>query len=51
MRLPAIELKQLSKTFGDTQALKGIDLQVSKGELLTLLGPSGCGKKIGRAHV
>ena len=44
MSLPAIELTQLSKTFGDTQALKGIDLQVSKGELLTLLGPSGCGK-------
>ncbi len=44
MRLPTIELKQLSKTFGATQALKGIDLQVSKGELLTLLGPSGCGK-------
>jgi sulfate/thiosulfate transport system ATP-binding protein len=40
----SIEIKNLSKKFGDFQALKDINLTVKKGELLALLGPSGCGK-------
>jgi putative spermidine/putrescine transport system ATP-binding protein len=32
------------KSFGDVVALAGFDLEVAKGELVTLLGPSGCGK-------
>ena len=39
-----IELKNLSKNFGDSQVLKGIDLNIYENEFLTLLGPSGCGK-------
>ena len=39
-----IELKGISKTFGDTEALMDIDLYIRKREFLTLLGPSGCGK-------
>lgn len=39
-----IELKNLTKTFGDQQVLKGIDLNIYENEFLTLLGPSGCGK-------
>ena len=39
-----IELKGLSKNYGDQQVLKGIDLTIHKNEFLTLLGPSGCGK-------
>lgn len=39
-----IELKGLTKNFGDQQVLKGIDLNIHKNEFLTLLGPSGCGK-------
>ena len=39
-----IELKNLSKNFGDNQVLKGIDLNIYENEFLTLLGPSGCGK-------
>lgn len=39
-----IELKNLSKNFGDQQVLKGIDLNIYENEFLTLLGPSGCGK-------
>ena len=39
-----IDLKNLSKNFGDNQVLKGIDLNIYENEFLTLLGPSGCGK-------
>ena len=39
-----IELRCIKKRFGESEALKGIDLSVSDGELMCLLGPSGCGK-------
>lgn len=39
-----IELHDLHKRFGNTEVVRGIDLQVRAGEFLTLLGPSGCGK-------
>ena len=39
-----IELKNITKTYDDTQVLKGIDLNIKEKEFLTLLGPSGCGK-------
>lgn len=39
-----IELKQVSKRYGDVQALAPIDLNVRQGEFVTLLGPSGSGK-------
>lgn len=41
---PILRLQALSKTFGSNQILKSIDLEIEKGEFLTLLGPSGCGK-------
>lgn len=37
-------LKNLSKSYGETTILKDINLNIFKGEFLTLLGPSGCGK-------
>ena len=40
----AIIVKNINKSFGSLHVLKGINLEVEKGELLTLLGPSGCGK-------
>ncbi|GAB5375927.1 MAG: ABC transporter ATP-binding protein [Acuticoccus sp.] len=40
----SVHLKDLSKWFGDTQALSPTTLDVAQGEFLTLLGPSGCGK-------
>ena len=39
-----IDIKGLSKSFGDKKVLKDINLYVRRGEFLTLLGPSGCGK-------
>ena len=39
-----IELKNITKTFDDTEVLKNINLYINENEFLTLLGPSGCGK-------
>ena len=39
-----IELKGISKSFGETKVLHNIDLYIRKCEFITLLGPSGCGK-------
>lgn len=39
-----IEFSKISKSFGRSQILKGIDLEIASGEFLVLVGPSGCGK-------
>jgi len=39
-----LQLENINKSFGESQVLKGIDLKVCKGEFITLLGASGCGK-------
>lgn len=40
----SISVSQLTKRFGPTTALHGLDLEIGAGELFFLLGPSGCGK-------
>ncbi len=39
-----ITIQQLTKAYGQVQALSGVDLSVRKGELFALLGPNGAGK-------
>ncbi len=41
---PAIEIKQVRKSFGKLQALRGVDLSIEQGEFFALLGPNGAGK-------
>ena len=44
MAEPLIELKGVSKSFGDTVVLDNIDLTICRGEALAIIGPSGTGK-------
>ena len=41
---PAIEIKGLTKSYGDLKALNGVDITIKKGEFFGLLGPNGAGK-------
>src|SRR5882672_5321850 len=41
---PAIQVENLTRTFGEVHALNHISLTIGKGEFFSLLGPSGCGK-------
>ena len=42
--MPSINIQNLSKSYGDTQAVQNLSLQVEKGELFGLIGPDGAGK-------
>lgn len=42
--VPMISLRQVGKHFGENRVLHGIDLDIQKGEVVTLIGPSGSGK-------
>ena len=39
-----LKVSNLKKNYGNIEALKGVDLEVKKGEVIVILGPSGCGK-------
>ncbi len=44
MQNPFIQLDNVSKTFGDAEVLKNLNLSIMQKQFVTLLGPSGCGK-------
>lgn len=39
-----VELKDVNKFFGKTHVIRGVDLEIQKGEFVVFVGPSGCGK-------
>lgn len=41
---PILQSKELHLYYGETEALKGIDMEIQKNEITALIGPSGCGK-------
>src|SRR6195952_1605134 len=44
MSAPALSVTDLRKSYGDFEAVRGIDLEVKAGEVFGLLGPNGAGK-------
>src|ERR1700712_3023867 len=42
--MSALTIRNLRKSFGVVEVLKGIDLEARSGEFIALVGPSGCGK-------
>ncbi len=39
-----LKVKEVQKAFGDNQVLRGVDIEVAKGDIVVILGPSGSGK-------
>ncbi|QDL92634.1 amino acid ABC transporter ATP-binding protein [Paroceanicella profunda] len=44
MSAPLLRIRELRKSFGDVEVLKGIDLEVGQGEVVSIIGASGSGK-------
>jgi multiple sugar transport system ATP-binding protein len=42
--MAGLELKELRKSYGEVEVIKGVDLSVTHGEFVVFVGPSGCGK-------
>ena len=44
MDVSQLSLTDIYKSFGETEVIHGVDLEVEKGEFSVFVGPSGCGK-------
>ena len=42
--MATVELRNVTKSFGDVEIIKGVDLDIADGEFCVFVGPSGCGK-------
>ena len=42
--MASIQLTNITKRFGDTEVIKGVDIDIAEGEFVVFVGPSGCGK-------
>lgn len=51
MKTPFIRIKNLHQSFGTQEVLRGVDLEIYRGETLVLLGASGCGKSVLVKHL
>ncbi len=51
MTIPLIEFRNVTKRFGDTTVLDGIDMQVYEGQITVIIGKSGTGKTVLLKHV
>jgi len=44
MTTAVIEVKNINKQYGNTEAVKNLNFKINKGSIVGLLGPNGCGK-------
>ena len=42
--MAGLTLKQVRKSYGNLEVIKGVDLDIQDGEFIVFVGPSGCGK-------
>ena len=42
--MATVELKNVKKSFGATEVIHGVDVDITDGEFIVIVGPSGCGK-------
>ena len=42
--MASIQFKNLRKSYGDTEVVHGLTLDIADGEFIVIVGPSGCGK-------
>ncbi len=42
--MASVDIRDVRKSFGTTQIIKGVSVPISDGEFVVLVGPSGCGK-------
>ena len=46
--MPILKIEKLTKKYGKTYALNGLDMEVKKGDIYGFVGPNGAGKTTGR---